>query len=85
MRKTSMRSTLEDNRKETKKMPHKVEGGWKWGNIERDTKGELVKVVYGIWQKNGSKGKFEDFWETGKTTGDAKDSADELRAYLEKE
>ena len=66
-------------------MPHKVEGGWKWGNIERDTKGELVKVVYGIWQKNGAKGKFEDFWETGKTTGDAKDSADELKAYLEKE
>lgn len=67
-------------------MPHKVEGGWKWGNIERNTKGELVKVVYGIWQKNGSKGKFEDFWETGKTFGSStKDSAAELKAYLEKE
>lgn len=67
-------------------MPHKVEGGWKWGNIERDTKGELVKVVYGIWQKNGAKGKFEDFWETGKTSGSStKDSAAELKAYLEKE
>ena len=64
-------------------MPHKVSEGWEWGNIKRPTKGELVKVVYGIWQKNGSKGKFEDFWETGKTTGSAKDSADELRAYLE--
>ena len=65
-------------------MPHKVEGGWKWGNIERDTKGVLVKVVYGIWQKNGDKGKIEDFWETGKTTGTAtKDSAAELKAYLE--
>lgn len=27
-------------------MPHKVDGGWKWGNIERPSKGELVKVVY---------------------------------------
>ena len=51
-------------------MPHKVNGGWRWGNIERPTKGELVKVVYGIWQKNGAEGKFEDFWETGKTTQD---------------
>ena len=44
-------------------MPHKSKNGWRWANIERPTKGELVKVVYGIWQKNGSKGKFEDFWE----------------------
>ena len=64
-------------------MPHKVENGWKWGNVERPTKGELVKVVYGIWQKNGAKGKFEDFWETGKTTGSAtQDFADELKEYL---
>lgn len=64
-------------------MPHKVENGWKWGNIERPTKGELVKVVYGIWQKNGAKGKFEDFWETGKTTGSAtQDFAEELKEYL---
>ena len=64
-------------------MPYKSKGKWKWGNVERESKKELVQVVYGIWKQNGSKGKFEDFWETGKTTGDAKDSADELRAYLE--
>ena len=64
-------------------MPHKVKNGWRWANIERPTKGELVKVVYGIWKKNGSKGEFSDFWETGKTTGSAKDTADELKAYLE--
>lgn len=64
-------------------MPYKVNNGWKWGNIERPTKGELVKVVYGIWQKNGAKGKFEDFWETGKTTGSAtQDFAEELKEYL---
>ena len=64
-------------------MPHKVEGGWRWGNIERPTKGELVKVVYGIGQKNGAKGKVDDFWETGKATSAAKDTAAELKAYLE--
>ena len=64
-------------------MPHKTKSGWRWANIERPTKGELVRVVYGIWQRDGSKGKFEDFWETGKTTGSAKDTAEELRAYLE--
>lgn len=37
-------------------------GKWKWGSIERDTKGELAKTVYGIWIANGKKGKFEDFW-----------------------
>ena len=37
-------------------------GKWKWGNIEKDTKGELVKIVYGIWVANGKPGKFEDFW-----------------------
>ena len=63
-------------------MPHKTSSGWRWANIERPTKGELVKVVYGIWQKNGAKGKFEDFWETGKTTGSAKDTSDELIKYL---
>lgn len=66
-------------------MPHKVEGGWKWGNVERESKKELVQVVYGIWKQNGANGKFEDFWETGKTTGSAKDTEDELRAYLWKE
>ena len=47
-------------------MPHKVSNGYKWGNITRSTKGELVKIVYGIWKKNGSKGSFEKFWKTGK-------------------
>ena len=37
------------------------------GNIERDSKAELVKVVYGIWVKNGKKGSFSEFWRTGKT------------------
>lgn len=64
-------------------MPYKVSGGWKWGNIERPSKGELVKVVYGIWQKNGAKGKFEDFWETGKTTGDSNVGEISLKDYLE--
>lgn len=49
-------------------MPHKVGQHWEWGNIKRDTQEELVRTVYGIWQKNGAKGKFEDFWKTGKTT-----------------
>lgn len=52
-------------------MPHKVDKGWKWGNIERPTKKELAQTVYWIWQKNGAKGSFNDFWETGKVTGDA--------------
>lgn len=49
-------------------MPHKVGKKWKWANIVRDTKQELVKVVYGIWVKNGKKGSFSDFWKTGKTS-----------------
>ena len=64
-------------------MPHKVSGGWKWGNIERPSKEELVRVVYGIWQKNGAKGIFEDFWKTGKTTGSEKKGEDiSLNDYL---
>lgn len=47
-------------------MPHKVGKKWKWANIERDTKQELVKVVYGIWVKNGKKGSFSEFWKHGK-------------------
>lgn len=43
-------------------MPHKTKTGWKWANIKRKTKGELAKTVYGIWKKNGSKGRFSDFW-----------------------
>lgn len=53
-------------------MPHKVGSKWKWGNIERNTQEELVRTVYWIWQKNGAKGKFEDFWKTGKVTSDLK-------------
>lgn len=49
-------------------MPHKVGKKWKWGNIERDSKQELAKVVYGIWAKGGKKGSFKDFWKTGKTS-----------------
>lgn len=44
-------------------MPIKTSTGkWKWGNIERNSKKELVQTVYGIWKKNGSKGTFSDFW-----------------------
>lgn len=43
-------------------MPVKTSSGkWKWGNIERDSKKELVQTVYGIWKKNGSKGSFSKF------------------------
>ena len=49
-------------------MPYKVGKKWKWGNIERDSKQELVKVVYGIWVKGGKKGSFSEFWKTGKTS-----------------
>lgn len=43
-------------------MPIKTSSGkWKWGNVERDSKKELVQTVYGIWKKNGSKGSFSDF------------------------
>ena len=54
-------------KKEKENMPHKVGKKWKWANIERDTKQELVKVVYGIWVKNGKKGSFSDFWKHGKS------------------
>lgn len=47
-------------------MPHKVGKKWKWGNIERSSKEDLRKIVYGIWMKNGSKGSFSKFWKTGK-------------------
>lgn len=64
-------------------MPHKVGKNWKWGNIERPTKGELVKVVYGIWQKNGAKGNFADFWETGKVSDTESKGEDvSLKEYL---
>ena len=48
-------------------MPHKTGKKWKWANIERPTKQELVRVVYGIWVKNGKKGNFKDFWMKGKS------------------
>lgn len=47
-------------------MPHKVGKKWKWGNVERSSKEDLRKTVYGIWMKNGSKGSFSKFWKTGK-------------------
>ena len=48
-------------------MPIRTKAGkWKWGNIERDTRDDLRRTVYGIWQKNGSKGDFGDYWLTGK-------------------
>lgn len=51
-------------------MPHKVGKKWKWGNIERKSKEDLRKTVYGIWMKNGSKGSFSKFWKTGKVNED---------------
>ena len=58
-------------------MPHKVGKKWKWGNIERKSKEDLRKTVYGIWMKNGSKGSFSKFWKTGKVNED-EDAASEL-------
>ena len=46
-------------------MPHKVGSKWKWGNVERSSKKELLQTVYGIWKKNGGKGSFSKFWRTG--------------------
>lgn len=69
-------------------MPLKTSSGkWKWGNIERKTKGELVQVVYGIWKKNGSPGSFSSFWH-GKHVKESSDkyerpwSLDEIKANL---
>lgn len=58
-------------------MPHRVGKKWKWGNIERKSKEDLRKTVYGIWMKNGSKGSFSKFWKTGKVD-EAEDVASEL-------
>lgn len=52
-------------------MPYKVGKKWKWGNIERKSKEDLRKTVYGIWMKNGSKGSFSKFWKTGKVNESA--------------
>ena len=49
-------------------MPHKAGGKWKWGNVERSSKEDLRKTVYGIWKKNGGKGSFSTFWKTGKVS-----------------
>lgn len=49
-------------------MPHKVGKKWKWGNVERSSKEDLRRVVYGIWLKNGSKGSFSNFWKIGKVS-----------------
>ena len=55
-------------KKKEKTMPHQIRKTkkWRWGNIERDSKQELLKTVYGIWMKNGKKGSFSSFWKTGK-------------------
>jgi len=51
-------------------MPEQTEDGyWRWGNIKRKTKGELVKVVYGIWIAQGKPGTFHDFWHSGNPYG----------------
>ena len=51
-------------------MPEQTEDGyWQWGNIKRKTKGELVKVVYGIWVSQGKPGTFHDFWHSGNPYG----------------
>lgn len=60
-------------------MPHKVGKKWKWGNIERSSKEDLRKTVYGIWMKNGSKGSFSKFWKTGKV-----DEAEDVSSELDK-
>lgn len=57
-------------------MPHKQGGKFVWGNIEANTQGELSKKVWGIWKKNGSKGDFGHFYETGKI-GEAQEGVDE--------
>lgn len=64
-------------RKKSGAMPHKVGKKWKWGNIERSSKEDLRKTIYGIWMKNGSKGSFSKFWKTGKVD-EAEDVASEL-------
>lgn len=64
-------------KKERWLVPHKVGKKWKWGNIERSSREELRKTIYGIWMKNGSKGSFSKFWKTGKVD-EAEDVVDEL-------
>lgn len=52
-------------------MPHKVgKSKWRWGNIERSSKEDLRRTVYGIWIKNGERGSFSKFWKTGKVDED---------------
>ena len=52
-------------------MPERTpDGQWRWGNIVRPTKGELVKVVYGIWVSQGKPGTFHDFWHSGNPYGE---------------
>ncbi len=51
-------------------MPEQTEDGqWRWGNIKRKTKAELVKVVYGIWIGQGKPGTWHDFWYSGNPYG----------------
>jgi len=57
------------------------DGQWKWGNVKRKTRKELVQTVYGIWKANGSKGSFHDFYHYGKTKGKSKKHLKESRKY----
>lgn len=61
-------------------MPIKTKSGkWKWGNVERSSKKELVQTVYGIWKKNGSKGSFSEFWHGNHRVNES--SGERIYAY----
>jgi len=62
-------------------MPHKVGKKWKWGNIERSSKEDLRRTVYGIWMKNGEKGSFSKFWKTGKMNENDVDTAKPILSF----
>lgn len=61
-------------------MPYHSGGKWKWGNIERSSKEDLRKTIYGIWMKQGKKGSFSKFWKTGKVD-EVEDAANELEKF----
>jgi len=65
-------------------MPEQTsDGQWRWGNIKRKTKAELVKVVYGIWIGQGKPGTWHDFWHSGNPYG--KKSKKKSKKTLKKE
>lgn len=64
-------------------MPIKTSSGkWKWGNVERSSKKELVQTVYGIWKKNGSKGLFSDFLKGTHESLDESFNLDKTNLYF---